>query len=73
MGRVAERWRAGLSAGIVGNYPRDEWVRRGVVPIVQWEDPGRGLVWEFGAARAERVTVIGLSVQIPFLGMTTGG
>lgn len=72
MWQVAERWRAGLSAGIVGNYPRGAWVRRGAVPVVQWEDPGRGLVWEFGLARAEGVTVIGLSVQIPFSAMTTG-
>lgn len=70
--RVAERWRVGLSAGIVGNYPRRAWVRRGSVPIVQWEDRDRGLVWEFGLARAEGVTVIGLSVQIPFSAMTTG-
>ena len=63
--QVSGNWRVGLSAGIVGNYPRGRWVRRGVVPIAQWKDRERGLVWEFGLARAERVTFVGLGVQIP--------
>ena len=63
--QVLENWRLGLSAGIVGNYPRGRWVRRGVVPIAQWEDRDRNLVWEFAFARAERVTFVGLNVQIP--------
>ena len=61
---VLGNWRLGLSAGIVGNYPRGRWVRRGVVPVAQWKDPDRNLVWELGLARAERVTFVGLSVQI---------
>ena len=64
--RVGRNWRLGLSAGIVGNYPRGRWVRRGVVPIAQWNDRDRNLVWEFGFARAEGATFIGLGVQIPF-------
>ena len=67
--QVLENWRLGLSAGIVGNYPRGRWVRRGVVPIAQWKDGDRNLVWEFALARAERVTFVGLSVQIPFSGL----
>ena len=63
--RVTGSWRVGLSAGIVGNYSRGRWVRRGVVPIVQWEDRARDLVWEFGLARAQSVTFVGLSVQMP--------
>ena len=63
--KVTESWRLGVSAGIVGNYPRGRWVRRGVVPIAQWKDRDRDLVWEFGLARAERVMFVGLSVQIP--------
>ena len=62
---VLGNWRVGLSAGVVGNYPRGRWVRRGVVPVAQWTDRDRDLVWEFGLARAERVTFVGLSVQIP--------
>ena len=73
--QVLGNWRLGLSAGLVGNYPRGRWVRRGVVPIAQWKDRDRNLVWEFGFARAERVTFVGLSVQIPFSGLAamTGG
>ena len=67
--QVLGNWRLGLSAGIVGNYPRGRWIRRGVVPIAQWEDRDRNLVWEFALARAERVTFVGLSVQIPFSGL----
>ena len=67
--QVSRNWRLGLSAGIVGNYPRGRWVRRGVVPITQWKDRDRNLVWEFALARAERVTCVGLSVQIPFSGL----
>ena len=69
--RVFRNWRLGLSAGIVGNYPRGRWVRRGVVPIAQWKDRDRNLVWEFGLARAERVTFVGLSVQVPISGLAT--
>ena len=67
--RVRENWRLGLTAGIVGNYPRGRWVRRGVVPIAQWNDRDRNLVWEFGFARAEGATFVGLGVQIPFSGL----
>ena len=63
---MGANWRLGLSAGIVGNYPRGRWVRRGVVPIAQWNDRDRNLVWEFGFARAEGATFVGLGVQIPF-------
>ena len=65
---VAENWRMGLSAGVVGNYPRGHWVRRGVVPIVQWMDEDRDHVWEFVLARNERVTFVGVGLQIPTLG-----
>ena len=68
--QVLGNWRLGLSAGIVGNYPRGRWVRRGVVPIAQWKDRDRNLAWEFGFARAERVTFVGLSVQIPLINGT---
>lgn len=68
---VTESWRLGLSAGIVGNYPRGHWVRRGVVPIAQLKTRDRDLVWEFALARNERVTFAGVSVQIPFSVLAT--
>ena len=68
---VAENWRVGLSAGIVGNYPRGHWVRRGVVPIAQWMDEDRDLVWEFALARDERVTFVGVGLQIPLSVLAT--
>ena len=64
--KVTESWRAGLSAGLVGNYPRGRWVRRGMVPIVQWKARDRDLVWEFALARNEKVTLVGVNLQIPF-------
>lgn len=63
---VTESWRAGFSAGIVGNYARGEWVRRGVLPIVQWKAPDRDIVWEFAVGRNEQVTFVGVNVQVPF-------
>ena len=62
---VTESWRLGLSAGIVGNYPRGQWVRRGVVPIAQWKPRDRDLVWEFGFARNQRATLVGVGIQVP--------
>ena len=62
---VIGSWRAGVSAGIVGNYPRGHWVRRGVVPVVQWVDEERDRVWEFVLAHNEKVTFAGVNVQVP--------
>lgn len=66
--QVTESWRAGLSAGLVGNYPRGRWVRRGVVPIVQWKARDRDLVWEFALARNEKVTFVGVNLLVPISG-----
>ena len=62
---IGGNWRAGFSAGIVGNYARGHWFRRGVVPAVQWVDEERDRVWEFALAHNEKVTFVGISVQIP--------
>ena len=63
--KVAERWRLGISAGIIGNYPRGNWVRVGVVPTAQWKGRDSDIVWEFSLARNEKVTFAGVNVQIP--------
>ena len=68
---VAENWRVGLSAGIIGNYPRGHWFRRGVVPIVQWMDEDRDLVWEVALARNEKVTFFGLNLKLPISVLAT--
>lgn len=69
---VTESWRAGLTGGIVGNYPRGNWVRRGVLPIVQWKAPDRDVVWEFAVGRNEQVTFVGVNVQIPISMLAPG-
>ena len=61
---VTKSVRLGLSGGFVGNYAHGHWWRRGVVPIVQWYRSG-GLVWEFTVARAERVTFVGVALEVP--------
>ena len=63
--RVSESWRIGLSAGVVGNYSRGHWFRRGVVPVVQWKGRDSDLVWEFALARNEKVTFYGANLMIP--------
>ena len=69
--RIAGNWRAGLSAGIVGNYARGHWFRRGILPVVQWVDEERDRVWEFTLAHNEKVTFVGVSVQIPIAALAT--
>ena len=68
---VAESWRMGLSAGVIGNYARGHWFRRGVLPIVQWTDRERELVWEFALARNEKVTFVGVNLEIPISMLAT--
>ena len=63
--RASERWRLGLTAGIVGNYAEGRWVRRGVLPIAQWQGRDRDHVWEFAFGRNERVTFVGVNLQVP--------
>ena len=63
--RASERWRLGLTAGIVGNYAQGRWVRLGVLPIGQWQGRDRDHVWEFAFGRNERVTFVGVNLQIP--------
>ena len=65
--RASERWRLGLTAGIVGNYAEGRWVRRGVLPIAQWQGRDRDLVWEFAFGRNERVTFVGVNLPDPGL------
>lgn len=69
--KVTESWRLGLSAGVIGNYPRGKWVRFGVVPTAQWKGRDRDVVWEFSAARNEKVTLLGVNVQIPISMLAT--
>ena len=64
--KVSESWRLGLTAGLVGNYRHGRWVRRGVLPIAQWQDRDRDLVWEFAFGRNEQVTFVGVNLQVPF-------
>ncbi|MDE0058466.1 MAG: hypothetical protein OXI22_19210 [Defluviicoccus sp.] len=66
-----ENWRVGLNAGIAGNYTRNNWFRIGVLPIVQWKDPGSDLIWEFGFVRREDATFAGVGVHIPLSLWTT--
>ena len=68
---VTEAWRVGLNAGLAGNYSRNNWFRVGVLPIVQWEDPGSDLIWEFGFVRREDATFAGVGVHIPLSLWTT--
>ena len=68
---VTEAWRVGLNAGIAGNYARNNWFRIGVLPIVQWKDPGSDLIWEFGFVRREDATFAGVGVHIPISLWTT--
>lgn len=68
---VAQSWRVGLSAGVVGNYARGHWFRRGMVPIVQWTDQNRDLMWEFALARNEKVTFVGVNLEIPISMLAT--
>ena len=63
--KLTESWRAGLTAGLVGNYAEGRWVRRGVLPIVQWQDRDRDLVWEFAFGRNEQVTFVGVNLKVP--------
>ena len=67
-GALGRRWRAGVSAGAIGNYARRQWIRAGVVPIAQWRAREGAPVWEFALARVEGVTFAGVSVQIPLEG-----
>ena len=62
---IAEDWRAGLNAGLAGNYNRG-WFRAGALPIVQWKDRDSELIWEFGAAWHPDATLVGVGVHIPF-------
>ena len=64
-GTLGRGWRAGVSAGAIGNYARRRWVRVGVVPIAQWRQGEGGLVWEVAVARAAGVTFAGVNVQVP--------
>ncbi len=63
---IAEDWRAGLNAGIAGNYSRNSWVRVGALPIVQWKERESELIWEFGLAYHPDATFVGVGVHIPF-------
>ncbi|MDE0419249.1 MAG: hypothetical protein OXI95_20275 [bacterium] len=63
---VAERWRAGVSAGVSGNYTRGHWLRRGALPVVQWQEEDSNLVWEVGFMRHPDTTFLGFGVHIPF-------
>ena len=63
--KVAEQWRLGLTAGIIGNYAEGRWVRRGVLPIVQWQGRDHDHVWEFALGRNEQVTFVGVNLKIP--------
>ncbi len=62
----AEGWRAGLNAGLAGNYSRNNWVRAGALPIVQWKDRESELIWEFGLAYHPDATFAGVGIHIPF-------
>jgi len=62
----AEGWRAGLNAGLAGNYSRNSWVRAGALPFVQWKDRESELIWEFGFAYHPDATFAGVGVHIPF-------
>ena len=63
---IAEDWRAGLNAGVAGNYTRNNWVRVGALPIVQWKERESELIWEFGFAWHPDATFAGVGVHIPF-------
>ena len=63
---IAESWRAGVNAGISGNYSRNNWFRVGALPIVQWKDRKSRLIWEFGLAWHPDATFAGIGVHVPF-------
>lgn len=63
---VAERWRVGVSAGVSGNYTRGHWLRRGALPVVQWQGEDSNLIWEVGFMRHPDTTFLGIGVHIPF-------
>ena len=63
--KVSESWRLGLTAGVVGNYAEGPWVRRGVVPIAQWQGRDRDLVWEFAFGSNNQVTFVGVNLKVP--------
>ena len=67
---IAEAWRAGLNAGLAGNYSRG-WFRVGALPIVQWKDRDSELIWELGSAWHPDATFVGVGVHIPFSVLTT--
>ena len=69
--RVSERWRLGLTAGIIGNYAEGRWVRRGVLPIAQWQGRDSDLVWEFALGRNEQVTLVGVNLKVPVAAFAT--
>ena len=62
---IAEDWRAGLNAGLAGNYSRG-WFRVGALPVVQWRDRDSELIWEFGFVHRPDATFAGIGVHIPF-------
>lgn len=63
---IAEDWRAGVNAGLAGNYTRNNWVRVGALPILQWKDRKSELIWEFGFAWHPDATLVGVGVHVPF-------
>ena len=69
--KLTGSWRVGITAGLVGNYDEGRWVRRGVLPIVQWQGRGRDLVWEFAFGRNEQVTFVGVNLKVPVSAFTS--
>ena len=67
----AEGWRAGLNAGLAGNYSSNGWLRAGALPIVQWKQPESELIWEFGFIHRSDATFAGVGVHIPFSVLAT--
>ena len=63
---VAERWRVGVSAGVSGNYTRGHWLRRGALPVVQWQEEDSDVIWEVGFMRHPDTTFLGIGVHMPF-------
>ena len=67
---LSEAWRAGVNAGVAGNYTRNNWFRVGALPIVQWKPRESDLIWEFGFAYHPDATFAGVGVHIPFSVLT---
>lgn len=62
---VIESWRVGVSAGVSGNYSQGHWLRRGALPVIQWQDQEDGLIWETGFMNHADTTFVGIGVHIP--------